>query len=84
VTIILNANAARKNARNARLGTRPQRVQLDRGGLARFTRDSSVFFSFLRTSYTDTEWGSYLRQSIEDTNFKDLLDRVFNVEEETA
>jgi len=76
-TPTLNQSAAKRHARRARTSGRPARVQIDREGLGTFARDGSVFFSFLRTSYRDSEWGYYLRQVLDGSRFKELLDNTF-------
>ena len=82
-TPALNLTAAKRHARRARTTGRPTRTQIDKEGLLRFGRDSSVFFSFLRTSYRDSDWGYYLREVLEGSRLKEVLDKTFREEPTT-
>ena len=76
-TPALRKTAARRHARQARLGTRPVRPAVRREELARFTRDSSVFVNWLRNGYLNSEWGVTLREGLRQSRFGDLLDELF-------
>jgi hypothetical protein len=77
----LRKTAARRHARNARLGSRPTRPVVQREQLGRFTRDSSVFVSWLRNGYLNSEWGVTLREGLRQSRFGDLLDELFRAAE---
>ena len=77
----LNTRVAKSNAIAARtVGHVPPGSPSRREGLLRFVRDSSVYFKHVRRSYTDTEWGMILRQSLEGTKYRDVIDKIFSVE----
>ena len=76
----LNRSVSKRHARRARTTGRPTNTQIDKEGLLRFARDGSVFFSFLRTSYRDSDWGYYLRETLEGSRFREVLDKTFREE----